>query len=82
MRFPFKIQKYVLPAALQEVDVIGVAKTGSGKTLAFLVPVFAYLAADAARATKALVLAPTRELANQIFEVAEDLSDADLLNPS
>lgn len=66
------IQTKAIPAALKGRDILGAAKTGSGKTLAFLVPVLENLYRK--RWTEydglgALILAPTRELAIQIFEV-------------
>ena len=66
------IQRKAVPLALQKRDILGAAKTGSGKTLSFLVPVLENLYRQ--RWTEfdglgALILAPTRELAIQIFEV-------------
>jgi ATP-dependent RNA helicase DDX10/DBP4 len=66
------IQARAIPAALKGRDILGAAKTGSGKTLAFLVPVLERL--YRARWTEydglgALIIAPTRELAVQIFQV-------------
>ncbi|KAI3318667.1 DEAD-domain-containing protein [Xylariaceae sp. AK1471] len=66
------IQARAIPAALKGRDILGAAKTGSGKTLAFLVPVLEKL--YRARWTEydglgALIIAPTRELAVQIFQV-------------
>lgn len=66
------IQSRAIPHALKGRDILGAAKTGSGKTLAFLVPVLENLYRK--RWTEydglgALILAPTRELAIQIFEV-------------
>ena len=64
---PMPIQKWGIAPAIQEgADVIGIAKTGSGKTLAFLLPAVVYLERDLGN--KALVLAPTRELADQIHK--------------
>jgi superfamily II DNA/RNA helicase/cold shock CspA family protein len=63
---PFPIQAAVIPDALAGRDVTGRAPTGSGKTLAFGLPVIARLAAAQRRRPTALVLAPTRELAEQI----------------
>lgn len=66
------IQAQVLPAALQGRDVLGLAPTGSGKTAAFLLPLLQRLlgepglAAQRPRPLRALILAPTRELAMQI----------------
>ena len=68
------IQSAVLPYALQGKDVIGCAETGTGKTAAYVLPVLARLIREdreagpkrAHHATRALILAPTRELATQI----------------
>lgn len=78
---PLPIQSQALPLVLMGRDVIGLAQTGSGKTLAFLLPAAVRLQArlaklDAgARKTTGLVLAPTRELAVQIFDEAEKFLD-------
>jgi superfamily II DNA/RNA helicase len=67
---PFPIQTATLPDALAGRDVLGRGRTGSGKTYAFLLPLLARLAAApvgaAPRRPRALVLAPTRELARQL----------------
>ncbi|MDX6324199.1 MAG: hypothetical protein QOK15_553 [Nocardioidaceae bacterium] len=67
---PFPIQSATLPDSLAGRDVLGRGRTGSGKTYAFVLPLLARLAADPgrrqARKPRALVLAPTRELASQI----------------
>ena len=67
---PTPIQARTIPALLQGRDVLGVAQTGTGKTAAFALPVLQQLAASGERALpkspRALVLAPTRELAVQI----------------
>lgn len=70
---PTPIQKATIPIALEHRDVIGVAKTGSGKTLAFVLPILASIAhlpplneSNMAWGPYALILAPTRELAQQI----------------
>lgn len=76
---PTTIQAYVWPALMQKEDIIAVAKTGSGKTLAFLIPAFlsCKLCDDEFQSGKrrssphVLILAPTRELCNQIFEEAK-----------
>lgn len=60
---PSAIQDKTIPLALQGRDVIGIADTGSGKTAAFAVPM---LHAALSGGTRALVIAPTRELAQQI----------------
>jgi len=67
---PTPIQARTIPLLLQGRDVLGVAQTGTGKTAAFALPVLQHLAASRERAQprspRALVLAPTRELAVQI----------------
>ena len=63
---PFPIQSAVIPDALAGRDVAGRAPTGSGKTLAFGLPLVTRLRAAQPRCPTALVLAPTRELAEQI----------------
>lgn len=73
---PFPIQVAVIPDALAGRDVTGRAPTGSGKTLAFGIPVVANLTKAARRRPTALVLAPTRELAQQIADGLEPLARA------
>ncbi|MCB9739433.1 MAG: DEAD/DEAH box helicase [Deltaproteobacteria bacterium] len=71
------IQSVALPEALRGRDVLGQAQTGTGKTATFLLAVFKeLLETDRTHATapRAIVLAPTRELAFQITEDAESLS--------
>ncbi len=63
---PFPIQSAVIPDALAGRDVAGRAPTGSGKTLAFGLPLVTRLRPAERRRPTALVLAPTRELAEQI----------------
>jgi superfamily II DNA/RNA helicase len=62
------IQAQAIPVALQGRDVLGIAQTGTGKTAAFTLPMIDRLAAGRAKARmpRALVLAPTRELADQV----------------
>lgn len=74
---PTNIQMQALPAALAGHDVIGMAGTGSGKTLAYLLPMMMTMRrgrrgrnATERRFVGGLVLAPSRELARQIYEVA------------
>ncbi len=66
---PTPIQAQAIPPALAGQDVIGTAATGTGKTAAFLLPILDRLAGKTG--TRALVLAPTRELALQIGEELE-----------
>jgi superfamily II DNA/RNA helicase len=77
---PFPIQVATLPDSLAGRDVLGRGRTGSGKTLAFSLPLVARLSASDSRRTpkrpRALVLVPTRELANQVLAVVEPLARA------
>lgn len=61
---PSPIQDQAIPVALNGQDVIGIANTGTGKTIAFAVPVLDRLMQD--KQAKSLIVAPTRELAQQI----------------
>ena len=61
---PTPIQDQTIPAALSGRDIIGIAGTGTGKTAAFALPILHKLIAD--RNANALIVAPTRELAEQI----------------
>jgi len=68
---PFPIQAATIPAAIEGKHVLGRGKTGSGKTIAFGVPLVVKLAAGGNQTRvpgkpRALVIAPTRELAEQI----------------
>jgi ATP-dependent RNA helicase RhlE len=69
---PTPIQAAAIPQVLSGHDLIGIAQTGTGKTAAFTLPMLNRLSAvmgdDSGRGTRALVLAPTRELAVQIAE--------------
>ncbi|MDQ2783714.1 MAG: DEAD/DEAH box helicase, partial [Chloroflexota bacterium] len=72
---PTPIQAQTLPILLTGRDLVGQARTGSGKTLAFAIPMIEK-ADGAIRAVQALVLVPTRELAQQVGEVVEKLGRA------
>ena len=61
---PTPIQDQSIPAILEGHDLIGIANTGTGKTAAFAAPLLHKLMAD--RTSRALIVAPTRELAQQI----------------
>ncbi|HAM36165.1 MAG TPA: RNA helicase [Elusimicrobia bacterium] len=63
---PTPIQRQAIPKALEGRDVLGLAQTGTGKTAAFALPILQRLLPGARRRVRALVLAPTRELAEQI----------------
>jgi len=61
---PSPIQDEAIPAGLLGKDVIGIANTGTGKTLAFALPLLQRLVTE--RSSRAIIMAPTRELAQQI----------------
>jgi ATP-dependent RNA helicase DDX46/PRP5 len=75
---PTPIQAQAIPCVMSGRDVIGVAKTGSGKTLAFLLPVLRHVSQQERPAPGegpiALLVAPTRELATQIYGEAKRFS--------
>jgi ATP-dependent RNA helicase DeaD len=64
---PSAIQAATIPAMMAGSDVVGLAQTGTGKTAAFAIPILSKID-PGSRATQALVLAPTRELALQVAE--------------
>jgi ATP-dependent RNA helicase RhlE len=63
---PRPIQDETIPAGLAGDDVMGLAQTGTGKTAAFALPMLDHLLRERGRGPRALILAPTRELATQI----------------
>ena len=69
---PTPIQQRAIPLQLEGADLLGIAQTGTGKTAAFVLPMLQNLVEDgerpAARSTRALILVPTRELAQQISD--------------
>src|SRR6201991_2182378 len=64
---PSPIQAATIPAMMAGSDVVGLAQTGTGKTAAFAIPILSKIDTNS-KATQALVLAPTRELALQVAE--------------
>ncbi|MFE7317832.1 DEAD/DEAH box helicase [Streptomyces sp. NPDC057555] len=78
VREPFPIQAATLPNALAGRDVLGRGRTGSGKTLAFGLPLLARTAGRRAESKQplALILVPTRELAQQVSEALAPYADA------
>ncbi|MCP5468023.1 MAG: DEAD/DEAH box helicase [Deltaproteobacteria bacterium] len=72
IKSPTPIQKKSLPIALEGKDLIGIAQTGTGKTLAFVLPLLEKLVSE--QEIKALILSPTREIAQQTFEVIQKLT--------
>ncbi|NEA36481.1 DEAD/DEAH box helicase [Streptomyces sp. SID13031] len=77
---PFPIQAATLPDSLAGKDVLGRGRTGSGKTYAFVLPLLARLTTSTSKRRpnhpRALILAPTRELATQIQASITPLTDA------
>ena len=76
---PTPIQNQAIPLAMEGHDILGLAQTGTGKTLAFGLPLIDHLLAHpgkpAPKTVKALILAPTRELVNQIAESLRSLCE-------
>lgn len=70
---PTAIQMQAIPALLAGRDVLAAAPTGSGKTAAYLIPVLSALKSAQKRGIRAIILAPTRELAEQIHREANRL---------
>lgn len=75
---PTPIQNQAIPLALNGHDILGLAQTGTGKTLAFGLPLIDHLLAQSGKpdpkTSKALILAPTRELVNQIADSLRTLT--------
>ncbi|MDD2237146.1 MAG: DEAD/DEAH box helicase, partial [Kiritimatiellae bacterium] len=69
---PTPIQKETIGLAIEGHDVMGLAQTGTGKTAAFLLPILQRLG-QTRRIPRALIVVPTRELAEQIRAVFEQL---------
>ena len=65
---PTEIQSLTIPPTIEGNDIVASAQTGSGKTLAYIIPILSEIIKNPQ--SKALVLAPTRELAKQISDVA------------
>lgn len=71
---PTPIQEQAIPLILQGLDVIGLAQTGTGKTAAFILPILHQLMENGPRGQlRALIIVPTRELAEQIQEAIRQL---------
>lgn len=71
---PTPIQQQAIPAVSTGADVLGLAQTGTGKTAAFLLPMLQRLSSGGRRGVRALIIAPTRELASQIHDSCRTLS--------
>ena len=68
------IQISAIPLALAGHDLIGTAQTGTGKTAAFVLPILHKLLKSPSKRTRALIITPTRELAEQIHQTIGSLS--------
>jgi ATP-dependent RNA helicase RhlE len=73
---PTPIQQQAIPAVMAGRDVLGIAMTGTGKTAAFALPILQRLMNGPSGRTRALVVAPTRELAEQIHDSFRTLGQA------
>jgi ATP-dependent RNA helicase RhlE len=74
---PYPIQVQAIPALIKGKDLLGIAPTGSGKTAAYILPILQFLQKKPTsknRSIPVLVLVPTRELAAQVAEVADNFS--------
>jgi superfamily II DNA/RNA helicase len=71
---PTPIQEMAIPVVLNGQDLIACAQTGTGKTGAYLLPVLNHISSTNKHHTSALILAPTRELAQQIDQQVEGLA--------
>lgn len=73
-RVPTPIQKSAIPLAMAGHDLVGTAQTGTGKTAAFVLPILHKLLTNPGKRTRALIITPTRELAEQIHQTIRSLS--------
>ena len=70
---PTPIQQQCIPSIIEMRDVMAMAQTGTGKTAAFVLPILQRLMAGPRRHIRALIIAPTRELADQLHEAVSRL---------
>jgi ATP-dependent RNA helicase RhlE len=70
---PTPIQARAIPQVCRGRDVMGLAQTGTGKTAAFVLPILNRLVGSKYGGVRALIIAPTRELAEQIHQAIETL---------
>ena len=70
---PTPVQQQSIPKIMQGADLIGLAQTGTGKTAAFVLPMLDRLLTGRRSGVRALIVAPTRELAEQIHQAIETL---------
>lgn len=71
---PTPIQQQAIPSILKRRDLLGLAQTGTGKTAAFILPTVQHLLQRSVKHVRVLILAPTRELAEQINAFAERIT--------
>ena len=71
---PTPIQQQAIPYLMQNNDLLGLAQTGAGKTAAFILPTLQKLQQSSGKPIRALILTPTRELAEQIHENIQQLA--------
>lgn len=71
---PTPIQSKTIPPILEGRDVLGLAQTGTGKTAAFVLPILQRLCGTSSKAPRSLIVAPTRELAEQIHDNIRSLA--------
>lgn len=71
---PTPIQREAIPKILTGQDIVGLAQTGTGKTAAFVVPILQRLMEGPRRRVRALIIAPTRELAEQTNQAIIELA--------
>jgi ATP-dependent RNA helicase RhlE len=71
---PTPIQQQAIPVVLKGRDVLGLAQTGTGKTAAFVLPILQRLTRGPLHRVRVLIVAPTRELAEQIHQMSADLA--------
>ncbi|GAO50710.1 hypothetical protein G7K_4831-t1 [Saitoella complicata NRRL Y-17804] len=72
---PTPIQMQAIPILLHKRDLLAIAPTGSGKTLAFVLPMVQDLKAHESAGFRALIISPTRELAQQIYNEVKKLTE-------
>jgi superfamily II DNA/RNA helicase len=70
---PTAIQQQAIPSVLERRDLLGLAQTGTGKTAAFILPTLQHLMQTPGNAIRVLIIAPTRELAEQINEFTQKI---------
>lgn len=73
-RTPTAIQEQTIPLIINRKDLIACAQTGTGKTAAYLLPILHHISQTDKKYTQALILSPTRELAQQIDQQVEGLA--------